>query len=90
METSLLDLVKALPAELRASAVAAVVILIIGGMGVGLIEFAYRRDLLSHASARRLSLVVVTTAELCSLVLAIGVVILLLWGAFGGVLLPAK
>lgn len=90
MGTKFLDLVAALPAELQAGAIAAVVILLIGGMCVGLIEFAYRRDLLSHASARRLSLVVVTTVVLCSLVLAIGVVILLLWGAFGGVLLPAK
>lgn len=90
MGTKFLDLVATLPAELRAVAIAAIVILMIGGMGIGLIEFAYRKDLLSRASARRLSLVVVTTVELCSLVLAIGVVILLLWGAFGGVLPPAK
>ena len=90
MGTKFLDLVAALPAELRAGAIAAIVVLMIGGMSVGLIEFAYRKDLLSHANARRLSLVAVTTIELCSLILAIGIVVLLLWSTFGRALLPAE
>ena len=89
MGTKFLDLVATLPAELRAGAIAAIIILMIGGMSVGLIEFAYRKDLLSHANARRLSLVAVATVELCSLVLAISIVVLLLMGAFRGVV-PAK
>ena len=83
MGTKFLDLVTALPAELRAGTIAAIAILMIGGMGVGLIEFAYGKGLLSHAAARRLSLAVVTTVELCSLILAISIVVLLLLGAFG-------
>lgn len=90
MRTKILDLVTALPAELQAGVIAAIAILAIGGMGVGLIEFAYRKDLISHATARRLSLVVVTTVELCSLILAISVVVLLLWSTFGKILLPAE
>lgn len=83
METSLLDLVRTLPPELRASTVAAFVILLIGGTGVGLIELAYRRDLLSQTSARRLSLAIVGAAITGATVLIISVVILLLWSAFG-------
>ena len=90
VRTKILDLVTALPAELQAGVIAAIAILAIGGMGVGLIEFAYRKDLISHATARRLSLVVVTTVELCSLILAISVVVLLLWSTFGKILLPAE
>lgn len=90
MGMKFLDLVTTLPTELRAGAIAAIVILMIGGMSVGLIEFAYRKDLLSQANARRLSLVAVTTIELCSLVLAISIVVLLLWSTFDEALLPPE
>ena len=84
METTLLDLVRTLPPELRASVVAAFAILLIGGTGVGLIEFTYRKDLLSQTNARRLSLAIVGVAITGASALIISVVILLLLSAFGG------
>lgn len=83
METSLLDLVRTLPPELRTNAVAAFVILLIGGMAVGLIEFTYRKDLLSQLAARRLSLAVIATVIMGVIALIISVIALLLWDAFG-------
>ena len=84
METTLLDLVRTLPPELRASVAAAFAILLIGGTGVGLIEFTYRKDLLSQTNARRLSLAIVGVAITGASALIISVVILLLLSAFGG------
>ena len=84
METSLLDLVRTLPAELRASAVTAIVILIIGGTGVGLVEFAFRKDLLSLSNARRLSLLVIVASLIGATILIISLVALRLWDTFGG------
>ena len=47
----MLDLIKTLPAELLTGVALAVAAQVIGGMGVGLIEFAFRKGLLSQSDA---------------------------------------
>ena len=84
MGTTLLDLITRLPPELLNGAVLALVIVLINGLSLQLIWFAFRVELLSPGNARYFTLAIFATTVICVLVLIISQVVLYFLGAFGG------
>ena len=84
MGEGVIGLIKTLPAELLVGVALAFAILSIGGMAVGLIEFAFRKGLLSASNARHLSLMTVATTVTGATVLIISLVLLHLINMFSG------
>lgn len=82
MRANLFELINALPPELGGGIVLAIAVLMIGGMGVGLVEFARRTGLLHPGAAHYFTLAMLGTAGVCAIVLAVSVVALYLRDVF--------
>lgn len=82
MRANFTDLISALPPELAGGVVLAIAILMVGGMGVGLVEFARRTGLLHPVVAHYFTLAMLGTAGICAVVLVISVVALYLRDVF--------
>lgn len=75
MKANPFDLISALPPELENGIVLAVLVLMLGGMGVGLVEFTKRNGLLSPSATRYSTLVVLGATAIFTIVLVAGVVL---------------